>query len=80
MNTTTIPTIARKYIHPTKGRVIRVAQLLVIDDWATFTVTKNGNYRRFLEKDLPCRTTRAEAQADLDAYAVKNRFPEVRGA
>jgi len=44
-------------------------------EWATFSQIGTGAASRFTSKDLPVRDTREEAQADLDAYAVKLALP-----
>ena len=59
------------------------ARVLFVDrDWLdglyrTFWQTAAGSLYRVRSKDLPPRETAEEAQADLDEYARKNRFPEV---
>ena len=38
----------------------------------------NGvSWKRFVRPELPCRLSREEAQADLDAYAQKHQLEEI---
>lgn len=59
------------------ARVLYVSQDWLDGLYRTFWQTASGSLHRVRSKDLPPRETAEEAQADLDEYARKNRFPEV---
>lgn len=61
----------------TDARVLFVSQDWLDGLYRTFWQTANGSLYRVRSKDLPPRETMEAAQADLDEYARKNRFPEV---
>lgn len=50
---------------------------IVPGTFCCFWRSPSGALNRRRSVDLPDRKTREEAQADLDLYARKNRFPEV---
>lgn len=58
------------YDHETHGRLFVADGISRGTSWATYYRKPSGGLKRFVSPDLKPRPTRAQAQADLDAYAT----------